>query len=429
VVIGVPFTQWIGRAFGQAVKMNPTATEPSALDVMLAPTTQQTFFSEHYERAPLHVARDDAEHFGDLYGIGDVEDALIVGAREPESFALVKAGSPEIATDDFTYERPSIRWRLTGKGPKRWIDARKVVSSFADGYTVIIKDAALYSARLQRFCNALQRHLMAFAQPNVYFTPPAAQGFAVHHDTHDTLTAQLTGEKTWRIYEPLIELPLESQPFHSGTKVEGLKLLREVHLKPGDTLYIPRGYPHEAKTSQSLSLHCTFALAPVRLTDVLDLALRISGDQDVELRRSLPPDLLARPDTPAKLGEFFESRLAATFDAARMQLALEIALNELFRLTRPNADGAFEQALRTFRIAPQTRVHIDERVPYMVRERGGIELLIAGKVVAFPPLCKNAFLRLQQGPAAAQELDPALAPEHRDLLIKLLALEGLVVID
>lgn len=339
--------------------MSPTATEPSALDVMLAPTPTQTFFSEHYERSPLHVARDDASHFGGLYGIADVEDALIVGAREPESFALVKTGSPEISTDDFTYERPSIRWRLTGKGPRRWIDARKVVASFADGYTLIIKDAALFNARLQRFCNALQRHLMAFAQPNVYFTPPDAQGFAVHHDTHDTLTAQLAGEKTWRVYEPIVELPLESQPFHSGTKVDGLKLLHEVHLKTGDTLYIPRGFPHEAKTSDSLSLHCTFALAPVRLTDVLDLALRIAGDQDVELRRSLPPELLARPDTPAKLGEFFESRLESTFDAPRMQLALEIALNELFRLTRPNADNSFEQALRTFDATPETRVRID----------------------------------------------------------------------
>ena len=53
---------------------------------------------------------------------------------------------------------------------------------------------------------------MAFAQPNVYITPPAAQGFQVHHDTHDTSTAQISGEKTWRIYEPIIALPLECSP-------------------------------------------------------------------------------------------------------------------------------------------------------------------------------------------------------------------------
>jgi Cupin superfamily protein len=397
---------------------------------MLAPHNTAEFFTQHFEKLPLHVERNDPAYFDNVYSVADVEDSLVVGAREPENFALVKAGSPEIAEEDFTYERPSVRWRLTGKGPRRWIDARKVVNYFADGYTLIIKDAALFSARLQRFCNYLQRDLMAFAQPNVYITPPAAQGFQVHHDTHDTLTAQISGEKTWRIYEPIIALPLESQPFHSGTKVEGLKLLDEVRLLPGDTLYIPRGFPHEAKTSQTMSLHCTFALAPVRVTDVLDLALRIAGDQDVELRHALPPAVLAQEDLATRLGEFFESRLAQTFETPRMQVAVDIALNELFRLTRPNANGAFEQALETFDIKPTTRVRIDDAVPYMVRQRGeGIELLIAGKVVAFPPICRAAFEHLQRGPTSVAEMDPSLSPEHRTLLIKLLVLEGLVVIE
>ena len=397
---------------------------------MLAPRNTAEFFAQHFEKVPLHVERDDPAYFAGVYGVADVEDSLVVGAREPENFALVKAGSPDVVEDDFTYERPSVRWRLTGKGPRRWIDARKVVAYFADGYTLIIKDAALFSARLQRFCNHLQRDLMAFAQPNVYFTPPSAQGFQVHHDTHDTLTAQIAGEKTWRIYEPIIQLPLESQPFHSGTKVEGLKLLDEVHLRAGDTLYIPRGFPHEAKTSDSVSLHCTFALAPVRVTDVMDLALRIAGDQDVELRHALPPAVLAREDLATRLGEFFESRLAQTFETPRMQVAVDIALNELFRLTRPNVNGAFDQALDTFDIKPTTRVRIDDAVPYMVRQRGeGIELLIAGKVVAFPPICRAAFEHLQRGPTIAAEMDPALSQEHRALFIKLLVLEGLLIIE
>ncbi len=409
--------------------MESVIAKRPALEFILAPSTAADFFERHFEKLPLHVERNDPAYFAGVYSVADVEDSLVVGAREPENFALVKAGSPEVAEDDFTYERPSVRWRLTGKGPRRWIDARKVVNYFADGYTLIIKDAALFSADLQRFCNHLQRDLMAFAQPNVYITPPAAQGFQVHHDTHDTLTAQIAGEKTWRIYEPIIALPLESQPFHSGTKVEGLKLLDEVRLLPGDTLYIPRGFPHEAKTSASMSLHCTFALAPVRITDVMDLALRIAGDQDVELRHALPPAVLAQEDLATRLGEFFESRLAQTFETPRMQVAVDIALNELFRLTRPNANGAFEQALEALDVKPSTRVRIDETVPYMVRQRGdGIELLIAGKVVAFPPLCRTAFERLQQGPSTVAEMDPALAPEHSTLLIRLLVLEGLVII-
>ena len=160
------------------------------------------------------------------------------------------------------------------------------------------------------------------------------------------------------------------------------------------------------------------------------MALRIAGDQDVELRHALPPAVLAQEDLATRLGEFFESRLAQTFETPRMQVAVDIALNELFRLTRPNANGAFEQALDTFDIKPDTRVRIDETVPYIVRQRGeGIELLIAGKVVAFPPICRAAFEHLQRGPTSVAEMDPSLSPEHRALLIKLLVLEGLVIIE
>jgi hypothetical protein len=75
-------------------------------------------------------------------------------------------------------------------------------------------------------------------------------------------------------------------------------------------------------------------------------------------------------------------------------------------------------------------VRIDHAVPYMVRQRGeGIELLIAGKVVAFPPICRAAFEHLQRGATTVAEMDPSLSPEHRALLVKLLVLEGLVVIE
>ena len=37
-------------------------------------------------------------------------------------------------------------------------------------------------------------------QANVYFTPPRAQGFKTHHDTHDVFILQLLGSKRWRTY-------------------------------------------------------------------------------------------------------------------------------------------------------------------------------------------------------------------------------------
>ena len=225
--------------------------------------------AEYWERGPLHVQRDAPGYFADLYDVADIEDSLVAGARDLERFALVRAGSEQAPLGDYVVTSPAIRWRSTGKPPTAHVDARKVAGLLDRGYTLVIKDAALLSARLQRSCNRLGRDLGAFVGANVYFTPAGAQGLDRHHDTHDTLTIQIEGRKTWRVYEPLIELPLESQPLHRGINMPELRLEREVTLSAGETLYLPRGYAHEAVATTGRALHVTFALAPLRAIDLL----------------------------------------------------------------------------------------------------------------------------------------------------------------
>ena len=114
-------------------------------------------------------------------------------------------GGETLDRDEITIERRSVRSRYTGKPPLLVIDPRAVASRFESGYTLLIKDAAAFSPRLQALCNRLQTDLESYVQANVYFTPPRAQGFALHHDTHDTLILQIEGTKTWRVHDPAVE--------------------------------------------------------------------------------------------------------------------------------------------------------------------------------------------------------------------------------
>jgi hypothetical protein len=256
--------------------------------MLLAPVSLETFVHEHWERLPLHVARNAPSYFNDLYAVADIEESLVGGARDLERFALVRAGIPQAALDSYVIASPPIRGKSTGKAAIEHIDQRKVVGLFERGYTLVIKDAGLLSARLQRTCNRLQTDLGAYVGANVYFTPPGAQGFEIHHDSHDTLTVQIEGSKTWRIYEPVIGLPLESQPLHAGVTRPQLTLHREVTLTAGDTLYIPRGYAHEAVAAADRTLHVTFALAPARVIDLLHTTIDVAAAGNVALRRALP---------------------------------------------------------------------------------------------------------------------------------------------
>ena len=150
-----------------------------------------------------------------------------------------------------------------------------------------------------RYCRALEAALGCAAQANAYLTPPSARGFAVHHDVHDVFVLQVFETKRWRWHEPVLQAPLKSQRWSAELGDLGEPVADEV-LHPGDTLYLPRGWPHEAFTSDTESLHLTIGLHSPTRVDALRAALERCAADDSELRRtlapngSLPPDLLER---------------------------------------------------------------------------------------------------------------------------------------
>ena len=83
------------------------------------------------------------------------------------------------------------------------------------------------------------------ASVNLYHTPSDAQAFALHYDWNDVFVLQLEGSKTWRVFDPVIELPRSDE-----TRLPELAVRaedgRELRMEAGDLLYIPRGWPHMA---------------------------------------------------------------------------------------------------------------------------------------------------------------------------------------
>jgi lysine-specific demethylase/histidyl-hydroxylase NO66 len=399
------------------------------LSRVLAPVAPADFAANYWERAPLHVARDDAAYFAGIYGVADVEDALETGARDLERFALVRAGVPQAPLDAYVVTRPAIRGKLTGKAPEAHVDARKVLALFERGYTLVINDAALLSPRLQRACNRLQRDLGAYAGANVYFTPSGAQGLAVHHDAHDTLTVQIEGSKTWRIYEPAVTLPLESQPLHGGTGVPPLTPHRDITLAAGDTLYLPRGYVHEAIAAGERALHVTFALAPVRAIDLLHATLELQAEDNVALRRALPLGWQHDDAFAATFAATLAAEVPGLFAAPAIEAGARAALHDQFAASRGSAAGLFARSSHAASLTPQTLLSISPEGAFLLRERPAeLELLLPGTALALPAGCAGAFTQLLAGPVRFGDLDLPLSETDRALFVKTLVREGVVVI-
>jgi bifunctional lysine-specific demethylase and histidyl-hydroxylase NO66 len=281
---------------------------------------------------------------------------------------------------------------------------------FERGATIVLQALHHNWLPLARFCRELERELGQPAQANAYYTPRRAQGFAVHHDTHDVFVLQVSGEKHWRVYEPLLELPLKDQRYKAALGEHGAPVL-ELTLRPGDTLYLPRGWLHDALTSDSDSLHITVGINVYPWLDALrDAVERLA--EDVALRRSVPDD----GEGAASLLSRLEVELAPERVAQRRR-------RRFARTRRPILDGQLAEV----RALPDLTVDtLLERRPTVIAELEGTTLVFEGKELAFPDRVRPELEAIASSdePFTAGELPSALDDESRLVLVRRLIREG-----
>lgn len=141
----------------------------------------------------------------------------------------------------------------------------------------------------------LQEYFHCMVGTNAYLTPPNSQGFAPHYDDIEAFVLQLEGSKHWRVYSP--RSPQEHLPRISSenfTQDEIGEPLLEVKLEPGDLMYFPRGFIHQAETVEGKhSLHITLSMyQKTSYADLLEalvpVALQTAINSDVRFREGLP---------------------------------------------------------------------------------------------------------------------------------------------
>ena len=259
-----------------------------ALARCIEPVEAERFLEDYWERKPLLVPRDEEGRFDDLLSVAELERLVAAGGLRYPAFRLVKQ-SEKLSLGAYAEDIP---WHP--QPFSRTARVERVAEEFEHGATIVLQALHLYHPPLARFCRGLEQELGQRAQTNAYYTPRSAQGFAVHHDTHDVFCVQVAGEKRWLVYPPLLELPLPDQNYTAELGEPGAPVL-DVTLRAGDTLYLPRGWLHQAMTSDSHSLHLTVGLAAYTWFDALEAALEETARGEVELRRSMAENG-ARPD-------------------------------------------------------------------------------------------------------------------------------------
>jgi ribosomal protein L16 Arg81 hydroxylase len=286
------------------------------------------------------------------------------------------------------------------------LDLPRLFALYDAGATLVLSQMHEVHPPLGRFCRGLERIFVHAVQCNIYLTPPGAQGFHTHYDTHDVLILQVQGEKLWRYWlAPPVPFannrtPWENHPLPPEEP-------RTQMMRPGDVLYLPRGFLHDAVSQGSQSsLHLTIGLLGQSWGDALHAALNVMEREDPELRRSFPTWRLAEGGISDELVGEAAKRLSALSTVNVMELMSQKLLTKL----ATEQMSMINRGLTAPAVSPADRLYLSDTVHHFVvpRPDGTAELRWAGGNIALTAEELGWIARLDEG-ASARDLGGAEA--------------------
>jgi hypothetical protein len=256
--------------------------------------------------------RAEPDRFAGLLSIADLDRFLRTdAARTPRVAMADSARSGSAAVPEEEYAREDGR-----------IEPALLFARFDAGATLVISQFHEHHEPLARFCRGLEHAFLHPVQANIYLTPPGAQGFRPHYDTHDVLVLQISGEKAWRVWpgQPFPR-PTRRTPWKGGLAPEGEA--ETILLRAGDALYVPRGVIHDAATQGAgePSLHATIGLLEPSWAEALRMAADLLERAEPPLRTAFPTWRLAEPARLTQAAAPLAAQLATPAALERLAIA------------------------------------------------------------------------------------------------------------
>ena len=281
----------IGHAIlGDDPMMESEQNGKKLFEWLVHPVSANNFYDTYWEKKPLYIKRDSSRTYYD--GWFSSNDLL----------KMVHAGKFKYGVDiDITMYKNGQRFTPSnGKtmvGKVATVEKIKQMMKQED-CSVRVLSPQRYSDKIWRLFAGLETFWNYGAGCNIYYTPAGTQGFAPHYDDIEAFIIQLEGQKRWRLYEPVEELggtlPRSSSGNFKQTQIGEAVL--DIVLSPGDMLYFPRGWIHQAVSvsgNKDASLHATISTAQNHswgdyFQILLPQLAQQAFDDHEEVRKALP---------------------------------------------------------------------------------------------------------------------------------------------
>ncbi|MFJ9868441.1 cupin domain-containing protein [Streptomyces sp. NPDC101165] len=279
---------------------------------------QDEFLAQVLHRHHRHVPAA-LSNPSDLITWDDVNTILATHRLEPPRFRLSADGEMLAA---HRYTAPVITRRHTV-----WqrLHPAELHARLTDGASLVIDAVDKLHPPVTRAAMELEQWLRTGVQTNLYASWTAREGFGVHWDDHDVVVIQIDGAKRWKLYGPTRTAPMYKDTDEPEPPPK--EPVSELVLRPGDVLYLPRGWWHSVAASEGEhSLHLTFGIQTttgaqllswladdLRCHDVLreDLPVHATTAQQAVYLERLRKQVVAALEAPDLIG-----RYSATHDGS-----------------------------------------------------------------------------------------------------------------
>lgn len=313
----------------------------------------------------------------------------------------------------------------------------RLAELFLDGSTMVLQGLHRTWPPLVDFGGRLAAELGHPVQINAYVTPPQSKGFSAHFDVHDVFVLQVAGEKRWTIHQPVHTAPLREQEWTryrpAVQEAAAGEPTIDAVLRPGDALYLPRGWLHSAEALGDVSVHLTVGIHPVTRYALVEALVALAAEEP-ELRASLPlgvdvadPDQLG-PDLAATV-----EALAGWLGKADPAAVAARVRRRVWTATRPEPVAPLAQAAATRKVddGSVVRVRVRGGLRHRLRPAGdAVTLELADRRVSLPAATGPALRALLSGqPLEAGSLPGLDAADGRTLVARLLREAVVVPVD
>ena len=324
--------------FGDGEQLPAPDRARSVLQSMLgSKVSVRSFYHEYWEKKPLHIKRNDLvskedalKYFDGFLSKGDIESMIKnQGMKYGIDLNVTKCTQ--------TVNRSVVRQTLDPVPDSLLIEdaiiakPNDVWTNFDDGCSIRLLCPHLHSENVHTLLSILESEFGCMIGANAYLTPgKVSQGFAPHYDDIEAFILQLEGRKHWKVYNPVNIA--ETLPRESSKDLDFKDLpdpIMDIILEPGDLLYMPRGWVHQAVTTRDnkASLHLTVsAMQHWSWADFLEIVMpdalqsAVESDSSTSLREGLPRNFLSYMGTMFDTNEDYDRMMRAQQSASKSTL-------------------------------------------------------------------------------------------------------------